>query len=158
MCNQAAFKSDVFYKGLSSCRNFLTPLMKFVGSRDFSSLLATSVNKTSICRHWVFLGHNTAHMVDGHQLGNLFPLVQSQTWFPFSLPYSVDHVTCSVHFYTLNMEAVFSEMFVRICQPTCHYIPDHIIKLKLIYYLQKHCPCLTPFLVSECSFELAWLC
>jgi len=102
------------------------------------------------------LGHDTAHMVDGHQLGNLFPLVQSHIWSQFSLPYTTDHVTCSVQFCTLTMEEVgFSDMLVHICQSTCHYIPDHIIKLKRIYYLQKHYPCSTHFLVSECSFELA---
>jgi len=53
-CSQAAFKSGVFYKALSSCRNFPIPFKKFVGIRDFSSILATLVNNTSICCHWVF--------------------------------------------------------------------------------------------------------
>jgi len=100
------------------------------------------------------LGHDTAYMVDGHQLGNLCPLVQSHISSQFSLPYPTDHVTCSVQFCTLNMEVGLSNMLVHICQPACHYIPYHIIKLKRIYYLQKHYPCSTPFLVSECSFEL----
>jgi len=61
------------------------------------------------------LGHNTAHMVAGHQLGNLFTLVQSQTWSQFALLYTIDHVTCSVHFHTLNTGAVgLSEMLVHL--------------------------------------------
>ena len=136
----------MFCKALSSCRNFPISFMQFVGSGDFSSRLATLVNNTSVCCHWVFwdiIQHTW-------RMGNyLFPLLQSQTWFQYSLPYTIDHVTCSVHFYTLNVEAVgFCEMLVHICQPTCHYIPDHIMKLKLIYHLQKHYPCSTPFLVS----------